>query len=463
MATERVPMRKIREILRLKWVAQRSHREAARSLGVSAGTVAAAVGRARAAALTWEAVEALSDDALERRLFGPPPAEIDGEPAGAGPGLDPPGAPAARRHAGAAARRVPRPRTRPATATRRSARGIAPGARGSGSRCGRCTRPARRPSSTTRAMRPTIVDAATGEVIAVELFVAVLGASNYTFAEATRTQQSADWIREPRPRRRVLWRRAGGVGAGPTAHRRDGAVPLRAGRAAHLRRVGAALSHGRHSGASGETAGQSESRSGRPGRRALDPGAAAPRDLLQPRRAECPHSRAADGAQRPPDEGLRRALAARSSSTHFDRPALQPLPAERFVHADWLQARVNIDYHVEVDHHYYSVPHPLVHELLDVRLSATTVEIFQRGHARLGPCAQLRAGPPHHGRRAHAEGASRASGVESLAARPLGRHHRPRDRSRSSSRFSRVGRIPSRGIAPVSACCASPNSTAPRG
>jgi transposase len=43
-------------------------------------------------------------------------------------------------------------------------------------------------------MRPTIVDAATGEVTAVELFVAVLGASNYTFAEATRTQQSADWI-----------------------------------------------------------------------------------------------------------------------------------------------------------------------------------------------------------------------------------------------------------------------------
>ena len=43
-------------------------------------------------------------------------------------------------------------------------------------------------------MRPTVVNATTGEVIAVELFVAVLGASNYTFAEATRTQQSADWI-----------------------------------------------------------------------------------------------------------------------------------------------------------------------------------------------------------------------------------------------------------------------------
>ena len=48
MATERLSMRKIREMLRLKWVAQRSHREVARSLGVSPGAVASAVGRARA-------------------------------------------------------------------------------------------------------------------------------------------------------------------------------------------------------------------------------------------------------------------------------------------------------------------------------------------------------------------------------------------------------------------------------
>ena len=71
-------MRKIREILRLKWVAQRSHREAARSLGVSPGAVASTIGRAHARALTWEAVEALSDDALERTLYGPTPAEVDG-------------------------------------------------------------------------------------------------------------------------------------------------------------------------------------------------------------------------------------------------------------------------------------------------------------------------------------------------------------------------------------------------
>ena len=78
MATKRVPMRKTREIRRLKWVAHRSHRGKARRLGVSPGAVASVVGPARATALTWAAVERLSDDALERTLYGAPPAEIDG-------------------------------------------------------------------------------------------------------------------------------------------------------------------------------------------------------------------------------------------------------------------------------------------------------------------------------------------------------------------------------------------------
>ena len=71
MATERLLMRHIREILRLKWTLRRSHRETARSLGISAGAVASVVTRAKAMALTWDAVGALSDDALERTLYGP--------------------------------------------------------------------------------------------------------------------------------------------------------------------------------------------------------------------------------------------------------------------------------------------------------------------------------------------------------------------------------------------------------
>ena len=64
MATERLLMRHIREILRLKWTLRRSHRETARSLGISAGAVASVVSRAKAMALTWDAVGTLSDDAL---------------------------------------------------------------------------------------------------------------------------------------------------------------------------------------------------------------------------------------------------------------------------------------------------------------------------------------------------------------------------------------------------------------
>jgi transposase len=63
----------------------------------------------------------------------------------------------------------------------------------------------------------------------------------------------------------------------------------------------------------------------------------------------------------------------------LDRPALRPLPTEPFVYGEWKVARVNIDYHVEIHRHYYSVPYDLVHEVMDVRVSATTVEIFHRG------------------------------------------------------------------------------------
>ena len=70
MATERLSMRKIREILRHKWAVGRSHREVAASLGVSVGAVSAAEHRARAAGLDWPTVAALDDTALEARLYG---------------------------------------------------------------------------------------------------------------------------------------------------------------------------------------------------------------------------------------------------------------------------------------------------------------------------------------------------------------------------------------------------------
>jgi transposase len=63
----------------------------------------------------------------------------------------------------------------------------------------------------------------------------------------------------------------------------------------------------------------------------------------------------------------------------LDQPGLRPLPTAPFVYGEWMKARVNIDYHIEVHRHYYSVPYALVHEVLDVRVSATTVEALHRG------------------------------------------------------------------------------------
>ncbi len=66
----------------------------------------------------------------------------------------------------------------------------------------------------------------------------------------------------------------------------------------------------------------------------------------------------------------------RSQFESLDRPALKPLPETPYQYAVWKKGRVHIDSHVEVDGHYYSVPHQLVTRELDIRLTATTVECF---------------------------------------------------------------------------------------
>ena len=71
----------------------------------------------------------------------------------------------------------------------------------------------------------------------------------------------------------------------------------------------------------------------------------------------------------------------------IDKPALQPLPAAAFVFAEWKRARVNLDDHVELEGHYYSTPYQLVGKEVEIRYTASTVEILYRdkrgaGHRR---------------------------------------------------------------------------------
>jgi len=76
----------------------------------------------------------------------------------------------------------------------------------------------------------------------------------------------------------------------------------------------------------------------------------------------------------PPREGSRRSL-----FEAVERAALKPLPSEPFVIGQWMTARVNVDYHIAVDDHYYSVPYRLVHAKVDVFLTATAVSVFAEG------------------------------------------------------------------------------------
>ena len=63
----------------------------------------------------------------------------------------------------------------------------------------------------------------------------------------------------------------------------------------------------------------------------------------------------------------------------IERPALKSLPAEPYVYAEWKERKVGLDYHVEVERHYYSVPHVLLRETVWVRITARTIEVFHQG------------------------------------------------------------------------------------
>ena len=97
----------------------------------------------------------------------------------------------------------------------------------------------------------------------------------------------------------------------------------------------------------------------------------------------------------------------------IERPKLKGLPSEPYQYAEWKKCRVAPDYHVEVDHHYYSVPSRLIREQVEARITDTTIEIFHKGsriasHVR-SPCTtgippfnstcRARTGATHSGHR----------------------------------------------------------------
>ena len=97
----------------------------------------------------------------------------------------------------------------------------------------------------------------------------------------------------------------------------------------------------------------------------------------------------------------------------LDHPALKPLPAQAYEYAEWRLRRVSLDYHVDIDGHYYSVPYRLIRDQVEARLTARTVEIFHKGER---VAAHLRGtGRGRHNRAQRARSACAAARVSRRA------------------------------------------------
>jgi transposase len=109
----------------------------------------------------------------------------------------------------------------------------------------------------------------------------------------------------------------------------------------------------------------------------------------------------------------------------IERPVMQALPDNDFEFAEWHLARVGIDYHVEVQGFFYSVPHALLREQVDTRATAHTIEVFHHGR-RVAARARRYGGPrhgtlPEHMPSAHRRYAEWSPDATGRASRCLGR------------------------------------------
>jgi transposase len=225
--------------------------------------------------------------------------------------------------------------------------------------------------------KPRFNDATTGAIIEVELFVAALGASNYTYAEATRTQQVPEWIAS-HARAFAFF---GGVTAAVVCDQLKSGVVLPCRYEPGLQRTYEEFAE--HYGTAILPARPAMPRD----KAKIEAGVlVAERWILARLRHETFFSLAALNARIAEllsDLNARPMRLYRASRRELyerlDHPALRPLPLEPFIYGEWAVARVNIDYHVEIHRHYYSVPYALIHEVVDARVSAATVELFHRG------------------------------------------------------------------------------------
>ena len=371
---KRLPMRKIKETLRLK-AAGLSHREIAASVGVGRSTIGDYLERAKQAGLSWPLPDDLDDDALERRMFSS---------AGQGHGQSRPQPDWAHIH------RELRRKSVTLTLLWEEYRAVHPDGYGYSQFCDRYRQWKGRLSPTMRQRHAAgekmfvdyagqtidMIDGRTGEVHACQLFVAVLGASSYTYAEATLTQSLPDWCSS----HERAFRFFGGVPEQVVSDNLKAGITKACFYEPQVNRTCADLA------AHYDTA-VVPARPYKPRDKAkVEVGVQLIERWII---AKLRNRRFLSLAEL--NEAIRECLdvlnarhtrhlgASRQDLfDQLDHPKLKQLPAEPFPYAEWSERRVSLDYHIEVDKHYYSVPHKLLREKVWARTTPRTVEVFHR-------------------------------------------------------------------------------------
>ncbi|MCZ6612829.1 MAG: IS21 family transposase [Planctomycetota bacterium] len=375
MATERLPMRKLRDALRLE-ASGLSRRQIAVSLNIGRTAARTYLDRAHAAGLSWPLPDGLSDETLERLLFPPPgktPNQQRVEPDWAQVHLE---------------SRKPNVTL---TLLWVEYRAIDPSGYGYSRFCdlynawkGRL-RPTMRQNHVAgekmfvdyAGATVEVIDGTSGEVLQAQIFVAVLGASNYTYAEATRSQTLPDWIGAHCrafayfagvPRQVICDNLKSGVikacfheprinrsYAEMATHYDTAVIPARPRKPRDKAKVEVGVQivqrwilarlRTRTFFSLGEL------------NQAIS-------ELLEQLNARVTRHL---GASR------------RELFEQLDQPALAALPAEPYVYAEWKECKAGLDYHVEIEKHYYSVPHRYLGCKLWARFTDRTVEVFVAG------------------------------------------------------------------------------------
>ena len=388
MPERRLPMRQIKEVLRLHYEAHLSERQIAHACRVSRSTVQRYLERTAAANLDWPLPQSLDDSQLDRLLFPPTQAPTEGrQPPKPQPDFT-------RVHQELKANKSVTLQLLWEEFVEQHPEGahyswFCEQYRDWARHLDVVLRQDHRAGEKTFVDHAgdtiLVIDPTTGQPRSAYVFVAVLGASNYTYAEATWTRSLPDWIGShtralgffggatrlivpdqwkagvDRPcywdpelnRTYQEWATHNGVAIVPArpGHARDKAK-VEQGVLLVQRWIVAAL------------------------RKRQFFSLAQVNDAI----AELIGKLNQRPFRKLPDSRL-------ELYQKLDRPALQPLPPRPYAFAEWKKERVRLDYHVEVDGHYYSVPYQLAQQPVEIRYTATTVEVLYRGkrvasHAR---------------------------------------------------------------------------------